>query len=230
MSEDEKKTGRLARAWRWFWSPTARWSLGALLLVGFAGGVIFWGGFNTALDLADRQEFCISCHEMRDNVYQELRGTIHDSNRTGVRATCADCHVPHPWVFRFQRKIQATLREVPAWMLGTVNTPEKFAARKLEMATHEWRRMKLTDSRECRNCHDFEHMDFSVQAKAAAATHQQAFAAGKTCIDCHKGIAHQLPDHADAAAQVLDDELSGKGEGVPAFLKSLKESAQPAAK
>jgi cytochrome c-type protein NapC len=223
IGEDNTSPGGLVRLWRWFWSPTARWSLGVLLLAGFAGGVIFWGGFNTALDLANRQEFCISCHEMRDNVYQELRGTIHDSNRTGVRAGCADCHVPHEWVFKFQRKIQATLHEVPAWILGTVDTPEKFAAKKLELATHEWRRMKLTDSRECRNCHNFQHMDFSVQAKTAAATHQAAFAAGKTCIDCHKGIAHQLPDHAEEAAQVLNDELAGKGEGVAAFLQSLKD-------
>ncbi|PPQ37844.1 periplasmic nitrate reductase subunit NapC [Rhodoblastus acidophilus] len=221
-------SGKIARLWRWFWSPTARWSLGAIAITCFGAGVIFWGGFNTALDLADRQEFCISCHEMRDNVYQELRGTIHDSNRTGVRAGCADCHVPHEWIWKVQRKIQATLHELPGKVLGTIDTPEKFAAKRLELATNEWRRLKTTDSRECRNCHNFKHMDYSVQAKAAAETHQAAFAAGKTCIDCHKGIAHQLPDHAQEAGQVLDDELAGKGEGIAAYLKALKEKEQPA--
>ena len=51
--------GKFLRLWRWFWSPPARWSLGALLIVGFAGGVTFWGGFNTALEATNREEFCI---------------------------------------------------------------------------------------------------------------------------------------------------------------------------
>jgi cytochrome c-type protein NapC len=224
MSESAKpEPGRIARAWAWFWSPTTRWSLGAIAVTCFAAGVIFWGGFNTALDLANRESFCISCHEMRDNVYEELRGTIHDSNRSGVRATCADCHVPHDWIGKFTRKIQATLHELPHKVLGTIDTPEKFAARRLELATHEWRRLKANDSRECRNCHDYKHMDHSVQAKLAAETHPAAFAAGKTCIDCHKGIAHRLPDHAAEAAQVLDDAFAGKGEGIEAYLKKLQE-------
>jgi cytochrome c-type protein NapC len=231
MTENDKKlAGKLARAWRWFWSPTARWSLGALLIFGFGAGVIFWGGFNTALDLADRQEFCISCHEMKDNVYQELRGTIHDSNRTGVRATCADCHVPHVWIWKFQRKIEATLHEVPHWLLGTIDTPEKFAAHRLELATREWRRLKTNDSLECRNCHNFQHMDYSVQTKGAAETHKAAFATGKTCIDCHQGIAHTLPDHTPEATRVLDDELAGKGDGIDAYLKAMKETPPAPAK
>ena len=224
-NSEESKTwrGKLASLWLWLRSPTARWSLGGILIVGFAAGVIFWGGFNTALDLADREELCISCHEMKDNVYQELRGTIHDSNRTGVRATCADCHVPHQWVWKVRRKIGTLFHELPHKVLGTIDTPEKFQTHRLELATNEWRRMKTADSRECRNCHDFRHMDFSSQAKAAAERHQAAFAAGATCIDCHKGIAHTLPDHTMEAAQVLDDELAGKGDGLDAFLNAQRD-------
>jgi len=223
MREQTNWRGRLATVWRRLRSPTARWSLGGILIVGFAAGVIFWGGFNTALDLADSEAFCISCHEMRDNVYQELRGTIHDSNRTGVRATCADCHVPHAWVWKVKRKLGALFHELPHKALGTIDTPEKFAAHRLELAVNEWRRMKTSDSRECRNCHDFTHMDFSAQAKSSAEIHQTAFAAGRTCIDCHQGIAHRLPDHAAGATKALDDELAGKGEGVRAFLKALRD-------
>ncbi|MCW2285099.1 cytochrome c-type protein NapC [Rhodoblastus acidophilus] len=226
-----KESGRLARAWAWFWSPNARWSLGAIALVCFAAGIVFWGGFNTALDVTSSETFCISCHEMKDNVFEERRGTIHDANRSGVRATCPDCHVPHEWVWKVKRKIEATFHEVPGKILGTVDTPEKFAAHRLAMALNEWRRLKSTDSRECRNCHNFEHMDYGVQTKAAAATHKAGFAAGKTCIDCHKGIAHTLPDHAAEAYQVLEDELAGKGEGVAAYLKGLEAKAPaPAAK
>ena len=123
----------------------------------------------------------------------EYRNTIHYQNRTGVRATCPDCHVPKEWTHKMIRKIQAS-NEVLHKMLGSIDTPEKFNAKRVELAQHEWDRMKKTDSRECRNCHNFEYMDYAEQNKRSSATHQAAFTAGKTCIDCHKGIAHRLPD------------------------------------
>jgi cytochrome c-type protein NapC len=168
---------------------------GAFLLLagGFVGGILFWGGFNTAMEWTNREDFCISCHEMRDNVYVEYRNTIHYQNRTGVRATCPDCHVPKEWGYKMIRKIQAS-NEVLHKILGTIDTPEKFNAKRAELAQHEWDRMKKNDSRECRNCHNFSHMDYAEQNKRSAATHQDAFNQGKTCIDCHKGIAHTLPE------------------------------------
>ena len=167
---------------------------GAFLLLagGFVGGILFWGGFNTAMEWTNREDFCISCHEMRENVYVEYRNTIHYQNRTGVRATCPDCHVPKEWGYKMMRKIQAS-NEVLHKVLGTIDTPEKFEAKRHELAQHEWDRMKRTDSRECRNCHNFSYMDYAEQNKRSSATHQQAFNEGKTCIDCHKGIAHKLP-------------------------------------
>ena len=164
-----------------------------LLAGGFVAGVIFWGGFNTVLEMTNQEQFCISCHEMRDNVYVEYRNTIHYQNRTGVRATCPDCHVPKEWTYKMMRKIQAS-NEVLHKILGSIDTPEKFNAKRAELAQHEWDRMKRTDSRECRNCHNFTHMDYAEQNKRSAATHQTAFNEGKTCIDCHKGIAHTLPE------------------------------------
>jgi cytochrome c-type protein NapC len=64
--------------------------------------------------------------------------------------------------------------------------------------------MKRNDSQECRNCHNFEYMDFTEQGRRAVATHSKAFTEGRTCIDCHKGIAHQLPpiDQAIGAPRV----------------------------
>ena len=88
-------------------------------------------------------------------------------------------------------------KEVFAFMVGTINTPEKFEARRGHLAAREWARLKANDSLECRNCHDFEYMDFTWQSGRAAQQHSTALASGeKTCIDCHKGIAHQLPDMA----------------------------------
>ena len=126
---------------------------------------MFWGGFNTALELTNTETFCISCHEMRDNVYQELQTTIHFTNRSGVRATCPDCHVPHEWTDKIARKMQAS-KEVWGKIFGTINTREKFVSMRRELAEHEWARLKANNSLECRNCHDFEYMDFTRQARA----------------------------------------------------------------
>ena len=131
---------------------------------------------------------------MRENVYVEYKETIHYKNRTGVRATCPDCHVPHPWFYKMKRKIQAS-NEIMHKLLGTIDTREKFEAHRLELATHVWETMKSTDSRECKNCHSFEYMDPEKQDKSAQKKHSLDFIkeSGKTCIDCHKGIAHHLP-------------------------------------
>lgn len=186
----------LAVFWRTLRSPAVHFSLGTLSIGGFVAGVLFWGGFNTALEATNTEEFCIACHEMRDNVYEELRETVHFTNASGVRATCPDCHVPHEWTDKIARKMQAS-KEVWGTVFGTIDTREKFEAKRLELAKHEWARLKTNDSLECRNCHSQEYMDFSIQNARAAEAHETFLATGeKTCIHCHKGIAHELPDMA----------------------------------
>jgi cytochrome c-type protein NapC len=111
-----------------------------------------------------------------------------------VRAHCPDCHVPHNWTDKIARKMQAS-KEVWGKLFGTINTREKFLGHRLELAIHEWARMKANDSLECRNCHSAESMDTTRQSPRAVEAHQRyLFTGQKTCIDCHKGIAHQLPD------------------------------------
>lgn len=184
----------LKKYWHIFSRPSVHFGLGFLTLGGFLAGIIFWGGFNTALEVTNTEAFCIGCHEMRNNVYEELQTTIHFSNGSGVRATCPDCHVPHEWSDKIARKMQAS-KEVWGKVFGTIDTREKFLDKRLELAQHEWTRLKANDSLECRNCHDFEYMDFTRQSQRAATQHSTALASGeKTCIDCHKGIAHELPD------------------------------------
>jgi cytochrome c-type protein NapC len=167
-----------------------------LLIVGGIGGVIFWGGFNWGLELTNTEAFCISCHEMRDNPYKELQETIHFKNRSGVRATCPDCHVPHEWFYKIRRKIQAS-NEVLHKILGTIGTPEKYEQHRLELAQHVWTTMKENNSHECRNCHSAASMDPHKQSEAAQKVMAEGFKAGLTCIDCHKGIAHHLPKFPD---------------------------------
>ena len=182
----------IKKIWEALKKPSAKYSLGGLLVVGFIAGIIFWGGFHTAMEASNTETFCISCHEMEENVYIEYQDTIHYSNRTGVRATCPDCHVPKDWVHKVARKIKAS-NELYHKAMGSVDTPEKFEAKRLKLARNVWRVMKETDSRECRNCHDYESMDYVKQGRRAVQQHIKGFDDGETCIDCHKGIAHSLP-------------------------------------
>lgn len=184
---------KLQRLWALLKKPSARYSLGSLLTIGIAIGVIFWGGFNTVVEMTNTEQFCLSCHEMRDNVYPEYKETIHYNNRTGVRAVCADCHVPRDWTYKMIRKVQAS-RELWGKITGTIDTPEKFEAKRLELARREWARMKAADSRECRNCHGLAYMDTAKQKQRARKQHEMAREDGMTCIDCHKGIAHHKPE------------------------------------
>ena len=139
------------------------------------------------------EEFCIGCHEMRENVYAEFKGTIHDKNRSGVRAICSNCHVPHEPVALIKRKMAATF-ELWGHFTGAIDTKAKFEAKRHELATRVWTRMKQTDSLECRNCHHDDAMDPEKQTDKAKARHAKMKSEGLTCIDCHFGIAHKEPD------------------------------------
>ena len=177
-----------------FWnrlSTPSKAAAGTLLALGFVGGILFWGAFNTGMEATNTEAFCSSCHEP---IVAEIRETIHYSNRSGVRAICSDCHVPHEWTDKIIRKVQAS-KELVAYAMGTISTLEKFHARRGYLANREWQRMKANDSQECRNCHDFDFMDFSEQGRRSVVQHSTALASGdKTCVDCHKGVAHRLPD------------------------------------
>jgi len=199
MSESSEPTpqmGWIKRVWKFLWRPSSRFSFATLLIAGGIGGVLFWGGFNWAMELTNTEAFCISCHEMRDTVYKELQQTVHFKNRSGVRAICSDCHVPHEWIYKVKRKIAAT-NELYHKIMGTIGTPEKFEKHRLELAQHVWDTMKANNSRECRNCHSAEAMDPHKQSAAAQPVMAQGLEAGLTCIDCHKGIAHKLPKMPD---------------------------------
>ena len=184
--------GLIGRCWQALRHPSAKYSLLTLLVAGFIGGVVFWGGFNTVVEATNTEAFCIGCHEMRDNVYEEYKKTIHYSNRTGVRAVCSDCHVPKEWGPKMLRKIQAS-RELYGKVTGSIDTREKFEAKRLHLAEREWKRMKANNSLECRNCHSFDAMDVEKQKLRGSKMHKIGITEKKTCIDCHKGIAHTKP-------------------------------------
>ena len=82
------------------------------------GGALIGAGAAT-LHFTGTEKFCSSCHT--NDAAAEFKDTIHDKNRTGVRAACADCHLPKEFVPMMVRKVQAA-REVWGHFAGTIDT------------------------------------------------------------------------------------------------------------
>lgn len=190
-----------------FTQPAAKIGLGVLVTGGFIAGVAFWMTFEKGLEMTNQEEFCLSCHTMKDNLLPELQKTVHWQNRTGVRARCPDCHVPHDFTDKIARKMQAS-REVWGHIMGTIGTREKFKDHRIVLAQREWKRFKANNSKECRNCHDYDSMDFSKMRVTSQVMMRRAAERDASCVDCHKGIAHQLPDIKGAHNPAFDTLMS----------------------
>jgi cytochrome c-type protein NapC len=185
-------------------SPKRKWLLG-IPIGGFLfllAGMGLYAGAGAALHATSSEEFCAyACHDMADFTTPAWKQSVHYKTRTGVHAGCPDCHVPGPFVPKMIRKVQA-LNEGYQHILGTIGTQEKYNAKKAEMAQHVWDYMKKTDSRECRACHSADRMDPDKQSTMAQKAHAKAKLKGKTCIECHQGVAHELPPDPEAPADV----------------------------
>ncbi len=187
------KNGFFRRFIHTFKAPSTRWGAGVLLSAGIVVGIFFWAGFQEFVDRTSQLSMCTSCHEMREFVWAEYQESAHFASRSGVRPMCGDCHVPKSFFAKMGAKIKATLVEVPAHLAGTIDTQEKFEAKREELANRVWARMRDNDSAACRSCHDVNAMSEEDQALRSVREHQAGFEAGETCIDCHQGIAHKLP-------------------------------------
>jgi len=169
-----------------------------MIVVGVLGGIFIWGGLNMGMEYTNRSDFCMSCHEMTIP-FEELKQTVHYKNRSGTTVQCADCHVassktPTDYIFKSFQKVMAA-RDIIGHIKGTLDTPEKYEEMRLVMAKRVWERMVERDSKECRNCHNFETMDHEKQKDRSVVKHESAVEDGNTCIDCHKGIAHKPVHH-----------------------------------
>ena len=177
-----------------------------ILIVIFFLGAVAFAGVNTFFAYTNETEFCTSCHSMQVNE-REWKESVHYKNASGVQAGCADCHVPTQFFPKLYAKIYAA-KDVYHEFLGDFavsdelkNDEEKYLEHynkyRWAMANAVWKKMKANDSRECRNCHDFENMDLEAQDRSAKKRHARAPMDGKTCIDCHKGIAHEEPEEPE---------------------------------
>lgn len=197
--------GLLKKLWSLLSSPSPKIALGLLLGVGFIGGVVFFLVFHFTMNATNSMSICISCHEM-DGVYEEYKETKHYSSPSGVRATCADCHVPSGKTFgdyidKFLAKLTIGSKDIYHHLIGTYPSREAFEKDRYHLAQNVLATMRARDSKECRACHSLEAMDMEGQGKSAARKHKRIMeSADKTCVDCHTGIAHKEPAEPEKKA------------------------------
>lgn len=92
----------------------------------------------------------------------------------------------------------------PSDIIGLLDL-EKIEAKRAELAEREWARMKENNSATCRSCHNYDAMDHAKQHPEAARQMKVAAKDNQSCIDCHKGIAHQLPDMSSGFRKQFDE-------------------------
>jgi nitrate/TMAO reductase-like tetraheme cytochrome c subunit len=180
--------------WKRLTSPSARWSVLALQIVGLligAGGVI---ATQVMVAATGTNEFCGgACHSMQW-VAQEYKQSGHFANRTGVSAGCHDCHIPHRYPALLFYKAKAGIKDAIGEMRGVISTKEKFEKERARMAKSVWAEYKANNSENCRYCHAFDKDVVAKQKDFVRPMHEQFLAGAMTCVDCHKGIAHTAPN------------------------------------
>jgi len=194
----------MSKLWRKLTQPSAKWSVLALLGIGCILGLAIIIVPHAGIKLTSNTEFCVSCHAMQP-VYQEYKQSVHFKNASGVRAECRDCHIPPDVPGMLWRKLEAANDLYQNFIAHSIDTPEKFEAKRAELAKREWKRMKDNNSVGCRSCHNYEAMEHSKQHPEAAKQMSIAAKDNQSCVDCHKGIAHQLPDMSSGFRKQFED-------------------------
>ncbi len=171
--------------------PSAKYSVLVLLLAGLLIGFASTIGTIVILNATGSNDFCLSCHEMQ-TAYDEYTESVHYSNRHGIVVSCVDCHLPHEYPDKLFAKASRAM-EIWYHIRGNIDTQEKYEAKRLEMAQIMWREFESNNSRQCRSCHKVENMAQNTQNDHAVKAHQRARRTNKTCVHCHLGTAHKVP-------------------------------------
>lgn len=188
------------------------------MLLGVIIGVLIVLASQWTLHKTSSTEFCLSCHTMQAP-YEEYTGSVHFQNQKGIRAECADCHIPQGGVDYLVTKLLASKDVYHQFITRKIDTPEKFDAHRLEMAQTVWAQLKANDSATCRSCHSMDAMDLEAQSADARKMHEMGIKEQQTCIDCHKGVAHFPPEIKmdDSALKGLEAQAAS----TPASAKDL---------
>lgn len=144
-------------------------------------------------DFGDRyfssNAFCANtCHVMEATVYKEYQESPHWKTVTGVRPSCADCHVSEGLAAAWWDHVLGT-RELFANLVLGLDTPAEFEEVRAEAADRVRMRMLRSDSANCRGCHVMDAIQ--PERLRGQRQHAEAKEAGTTCIACHYNLVHK---------------------------------------
>jgi nitrate/TMAO reductase-like tetraheme cytochrome c subunit len=200
MADDARDGSKPVSLWTRLWArPRSRWLLGIPLggLIMLVIGAVGLGTVNWVVHATSTTQFCFTCHSHQQFIRPEYEASTHFRNEAGVRAECADCHLPHDnWFELMYTKVTVSADIVPE-LAGKIGTAEKYAAHRGEMAQQVWREMLGNDSKFCRSCHSFDAMNLEAQRRMPSRRHAAAIGSGQSCIECHRGMVHALPENAE---------------------------------
>ncbi|MBS3743590.1 MAG: NapC/NirT family cytochrome c [Wenzhouxiangellaceae bacterium] len=208
---NESKKGWWARLWS---RPNSKWLLGIPVggFLAVAVGAVALQTMNYTLHQTSKTEFCYVCHSHEQFIKPEYEASSHFSNASGVQAGCKDCHLPDmqdDWFAYVTKKVIVSKDIIPE-LRGVISTREKYEDYRPHGAEKVWRHFKENDSKNCRKCHSSENMDLEAQDRFASRRHARAEERGQTCIDCHYGIVHELPENAREILAKIDEDMEAE--------------------
>lgn len=163
------------------------------LLAGGAAGIGFILFLIEFDHLTTTEEFCTTCHSM-EIVAEPYRQSAHYRAKSGVRASCGDCHVSEgvfaaTWDHFIGGKDVLNQIFGPNYddpVINALHLPEAaFSAR-------QW--FKDRKSATCKRCHEKEAI-YGSRADTLAIHLEDA--KDKTCIECHYNLVHKkVPDQS----------------------------------
>ena len=139
-------------------------------------------------------EFCGgACHSMQW-VAASTRPAATRSTGPACRraATIATFRTTTPRLLWYKAK--AGIKDVIGEMRGVIDTEEKFKKERARMAEHVWAEYKANNPPIAGPATRSLVRSSAKQKDFVRPMHEQFLAGQMTCIDCHKGIAHKLPE------------------------------------
>ena len=73
----------LKRYWAVIRRPSVHFSLGFLTIGGFIAGILFWGAFNSAMEVTNTEKAGTGCHELRAIVGAGVQSGMPHADQPG---------------------------------------------------------------------------------------------------------------------------------------------------
>jgi len=183
--------------WRALFRPSAKYSIFALLVVGIVVGVVGYFATQQTLHATSSDAFCMTCHS-NHSLKDEVLASAHGGGKSGIVVECQQCHLPQEPFQYLIKKIIVSKDVIGFLTIDGFNTQEWLDANRKEQADHARDFLRSIDSSTCQNCHKRIYEDQpETMKKMAKRMHSNNFKKTedkrKTCIDCHKGVAHPYP-------------------------------------